>query len=65
MTITIENPTAEALFAAFQRLPLSEAERFKQLIDAAKAESAAEEETAWREASARSAARFFDDEERA
>lgn len=60
MPITIPNSTAEAFFEAVQQLPTSEIERFKQLMAAEPAET--EEERAWHEASAQSAARFFEDE---
>jgi len=63
MPITIENPTAEAFFAAFKQLPTLESERFKQLMASENSETPDEEEAAWRDASARSAARFFEEEE--
>ncbi len=63
MSITIEDTTAEAFYAAFKQLPLSEVERLKQLIAAEKAETAEDEEGAWHQAAARSAARFFQEED--
>ena len=64
MSITIENPTAEAALEALQKLPLSEMERLKTLLNAGHAESPAEEEEAWRAISAHGAARFFEEEEK-
>ena len=63
MSITIENPTAEEIIAALKsQISTSEFERLKALL-AEHEETPEEEETAWRAASARAAARFFDDEE--
>ena len=62
MPITIENPTAEAVWQAVLQLPQDEVERLKQMF-AASHEETADEQEAWREASLRSAARFFDEEE--
>ena len=62
MSITIENPTAEAIYAAIKsQIPPSEFERLKNLLS--HEETPEEEEAAWRAASAHSAARFFDEEE--
>ena len=63
MSILIEHPTAEAVWQVVQQLPADEIERLKQLINAPEGETREEEEATWRTASARSAVRFFDDEE--
>ncbi len=64
MSILIESPTAESIWQAVQQLPAEEIERLKQLMSASR-ESAAEEETVWREASSQAAHRFFEEEESA
>lgn len=63
MAITIENPTAEDAFQALQSLPKAELARLKTMFIETYSETAAEEEAAWRQASAQSASRFFEDEE--
>jgi len=63
MSITIQSPTAEAVWQAVQQLPASEIARLKQMFQESREESAEEEEAAWRAASARSGARFFEEEE--
>ena len=64
MSITIENPTAEEIIAELKRqIAPSEFERLKVLLNDEHPETAEEEENAWREISARSAARFFEEEE--
>lgn len=61
MSITIESPTAEAAFEALQKLPLGEMERLRAFLNE-QSEGESGEENAWRAASMRSAARFFDEE---
>ena len=63
MNITIENPTAEAAYAALQQLPNAELLRLKTMFDQRVDETAEQEETAWREISHHSAVRFFEEEE--
>jgi len=63
MSITIQSPTAEAVWQAVQQLPASEIARLKQMFQESREESAEEEEAAWRVASARSGASFFEEEE--
>ncbi|HEX8463132.1 MAG TPA: hypothetical protein VF627_00815 [Abditibacterium sp.] len=63
MSITIEHPTAEAVWQAIQQLPVDEMERLRQLFNRQPEETPEEEENAWRAASAHSAARFFEEED--
>ena len=63
MPITIENPTAEAVWQAVLQLPQTEVERLKQMFAASHEETAAQEQEAWHEVSAQSATRFFDEED--
>ena len=63
MSITIEHPTAEAVWQAIQQLPVNEMERLRQLLNNSSDETPEDEENAWRAASAHSAARFFDEED--
>ncbi len=63
MPITIETPTAEAAFQALQALPEAEMARLKTMFLKEATPDQQDEETAWHQASARAAARFFEDEE--
>lgn len=63
MAITIQNPTAEDAFQALQSLPKDELARLKTMFIEGNEETAEEDEEAWRQASAQSAIRFFEDEE--
>ena len=63
MSITIEKPTAEAAFEALQALPESEMARLKTMFLEKSVTADEDEEAAWHQASAHSAARFFEDEE--
>ncbi len=66
MSIVIENPTAESIFAALQDVPAEELSRLKvMLLSEGREETIEEEEAEWRRISAHSAARFFDEEESA
>jgi hypothetical protein len=62
MSITIDHPTAEAIYAALQQVPAGEIVRLREMLEAPAAEMQDEEETAWRRASRASASRFFEDE---
>jgi hypothetical protein len=63
MSITIHNPTAEDAYQALQSLPKDELARLLMMFSQRNDETAEEEEAAWRQASAQSANRFFEDEE--
>ena len=64
MSIVIENPTAESIFAALQDVPAEELSRLGQmLLGSSREETVEDEEAEWRRISARSAVRFFDEEE--
>jgi len=63
MTITIDNPTAEAIYAALKQVPAKEVTRLREMLNTPEAETIQEEEAAWYQASSASAARFFDEEE--
>lgn len=59
MSITIENPTAEAAFAALQQLPPDEWEKLTRLIEQV---NITPEDEAFYAASRVAATRFFEDE---
>lgn len=63
MSIVIENPTAESIFAALQDVPVEELTRLKLLLlGSAREETLEEEEAEWRRIAAHSAARFDEGE---
>lgn len=63
MSITIENPTAETIYAALREVPAHEIERLKVLLNSEPEETAKTEETAWHQVSHAAATRFFEEEE--
>ncbi len=63
MSIVIENPTAESIFAALQDVPAEELSRLKQmLLSQPREETIEEEEADWCRIAAHSAARFHEGE---
>jgi hypothetical protein len=63
MPITIDQPTAEAIYAALQQVPANEIARLREMLQQPVSETPDEEEAAWRRAASASASRFFVDEE--
>lgn len=63
MSIVIENPTAESIFAALQDMPVEELTRLKvMLLGESREETLEEEEAEWRRIAAHSVARFDEEE---
>lgn len=63
MSIVIENPTAESIFAALRDVPAEELSRLKVMsLGEAREETLEEEEAQWHRVSVHSAARFDEDE---
>ena len=62
MSIVIENPTAESIFAAWQDVPVEELARLSQMLSQPREETIEEEEAEWRRIAAHSAARFDEEE---
>ena len=62
MSIVIENPTAESIFAALRDVPVEELARLSQMLSQPREESIEEEEAEWRRIAANSAARFDEKE---
>ncbi len=63
MSITIDNPTAESIYAALKQMPPAEITRLRAMLNDS-SETIHEEEAAWYQASEASLARFFEEEEK-
>ncbi len=62
MAITIETPTAEAIYEALKQVPADEMMRLRAMLNVPVSETAEAEQSAWRAVSAHSASRFFEEE---